>query len=147
MNTSYGFMSQTCHYFLKKRLCFVVRCFRLTLRIIGFEFFFYAIGKETGKQDISGLSIGNNFTGIPVDLWIKYPQFLLITQSIWLSPILNLPTSSNWQKHILLKKSIYRGCLIALEQKVVDKKWNLRRKSIAVLPLLKVFYISFLLLW
>ena len=56
-------------------LCFEVRCFRLTLRIIGFEFFFYAIGKETGKQDISVFHIGSHCTGNPVDLWIKYPQF------------------------------------------------------------------------
>ena len=34
---------------------------------------------------------------------------------------------------------------MALEEKVVDKKWYFKRKSIAVLPILKVFYISFIM--
>lgn len=65
---------------------------------------FYGIGKEIKKQDISGLIIGNNCTGNPLDLWIKYSQFLQIIQSFWLSPIFNPSTSSDCQEHILLKR-------------------------------------------
>lgn len=62
------------------------------------------IGRESVKldialvmKDIGGLSIRSNCTGNPLNLWIKYSQFLLIIQLAWLSPTL----SSRYFSHAL----------------------------------------------
>lgn len=55
MNISYGLVSQKKEiFFFRERLCFEEKCLRLTLRMIGFElFFFNTMERESMTLDVA----------------------------------------------------------------------------------------------